>query len=63
MKKQLTKEEKEIKEIDKYRFMYLKGSPQAVKFARRQLVNVFGFDDDKIHGYDDGEMPAGEIKR
>ena len=63
MKKKSKKPIDEEKQINNLRFLYLKGSPQAIKFARRQLVNVFGFDDDYIPGYDDGEMPAGEIKK
>ncbi len=57
MKSKKTPQEKEESELKNLKFLYLKGSPQAVKFARRQLVNVFGFDDDTIIGYDDGETP------
>lgn len=57
MKSKKTPKEKEESQLKNLKFLYIKGSPQAVKMARRQLVSIFGFDDDYKPGYDDGETP------
>lgn len=60
MKSKKTPKEKEESQLKNLRFLYIKGSPQAVKFARRQLVNVFGFDDDSSDADHDGQYQRGQ---
>jgi len=47
--------------INNLRYLYLNGSSSAKKFARRQLVNFWGYDDDSSP-YDHGEPPSNKCE-
>jgi hypothetical protein len=52
-----TPAEREVSEIKNFKWLYCYKDGVAKRMARRMLVNKYGYDDDYMPGYDDGETP------